>query len=374
MRVRERGARFRCDLQPARLHGLTRSSRMSVEDRVLSIRSTSPRSNAMHETQGPGSRLPSGGSAGSNGLVYAPEVHAGQLDIDTPLVRELVASQFPQWAALPLELVDSSGLVNAVYRLGTDLSVRLPLRPTTTDEVRREQVKLAALTPFLPVAIPSVEAIGSPTDAFPGEWSVHRWLDGTNPSPDALTDPRRLAMDLAAFVDAFRRIDLPDRPSVYPGERRTRASMYSMDSSTRQTIGDLDALIDTRAALASWEESLAAPYDRREVWVHSDLKPNNLLVSAEGRLLAVIDFETCGVGDPACDLFPAWYLLPANVRDEFRAALDVDDATWLRGRGRVLSQALGYLRDYRDTKPTLANSGQHAIGEVLAISRGRRPR
>ena len=100
----------------------------------------------------------------------------------------------------------------------------------------------------------------------------------------------------------------------------------------------------------------------------SDLKPNNLLVSAQGRLTAVIDFETCGVGDPACDLFPAWCLLPANVRDEFRAALDVDDVTWLRGRGRVLSRALGYSRDYKDTNPALANYARHAIGEVLAAS------
>ena len=142
--------------------------------------------------------------------------------------------------------------------------------------------------------------------------------------------------------------------------------MVSMDSSTRKAIGELDGLINTRAALASWEESLAAPYDGREVWVHSDLKPNNLLVSAKGRLTAVIDFETCGVGDPACDLFPVWYVLPANVRDEFRAALDMDDVTWLRGRGRVLSQALGYLRDYRDTNPALANLARHAIGEVLS--------
>ena len=64
-----------------------------------------------------------------------------------------------------------------------------------------------------------------------------------------------------------------------------------------------------------------------------------------------------------------WYLLPANVRDEFRAALDVDDVTWLRGRGRVLSQALGYLRDYRDTGAALASYARHAIGEVLAASR-----
>jgi aminoglycoside phosphotransferase (APT) family kinase protein len=184
-----------------------------------------------------------------------------------------------------------------------------------------------------------------------------------------LIDPRGLAKDLAAFVEAFRRIDLPDRPPVYPGEQRTRAPMDSLDSATREAIGELDGVIDTRAALASWEESLAAPYDGREVWVHSDLTPGNLLVSAEGRLTAVLDFETCGVGDPACDLFPVWYLLPANVHDEFRAALDVDDATWLRGRGRVLSQALIVLRNFKDTNPALTNHARHAIGKVLGAAR-----
>jgi aminoglycoside phosphotransferase (APT) family kinase protein len=297
------------------------------------------------------------------------EIHADQADIDTPFVRELVAGQFPQWAALPLEPVDSGGVVNAIYRLGSDLSVRLPHRPAVIGAVQREQEKLAALAPFLPVAIPSVEAIGSPTEAYPGEWSVHRWLTGTHPSPDALVDPRGLAADLAAFVDAFRRIDLPDRPPVYLGERRTRAPMVSMDSSTRTAIGELEGLIDTRAALASWEESLAAPYDGREVWVHSDLTPGNLLVSAEGRLTAVLDFESCGVGDPACDLFPVWYLLPTNVRDEFRAALDVDDATWLRGRGRVLSQALIVLSHHKDTNPAMANYAWPAVREVLAAPR-----
>ncbi|MFC9692295.1 aminoglycoside phosphotransferase family protein [Kribbella sp. NPDC056951] len=296
------------------------------------------------------------------------KVYADQADIDTPLVRELVAAQFPQWAALPLEPIDSGGLVNAIYRLGSDLSVRLPLRPSINGIVHREQAKLATLAPFLPVTIPSVEAIGTPTDAYSGEWSVHGWLAGTHPSPDALVDPRGLATDLAAFIQAFRQIDLPDRPPAYLGERRTRSPMVSMDSPTREAIHELDGLIDTRAALASWEESLAAPYDGREVWVHSDLTPGNLLVSAAGRLTAVLDFETCGVGDPACDLFPVWYLLPATVHNDFRATLDVDDATWLRGRGRVLSQALIVLQHFNDTNPALANYAQHAVDKVLTTS------
>lgn len=305
----------------------------------------------------------------SDGFVSPRKTHADQAKIDTPLVRELVATQFPQWATLPLEPVDSAGLVNAIYRLGTDLTVRLPHRPSTTDIIRREQAKLAALAPYLPVPIPSVEAIGSPTEAYPGEWSIHRWLTGTHPTPNALADPRGLATDLAAFITAFRRIDLPDRPPAYPGERRTRAPMSSMDSPTRKAINELDGLIDTHAALTSWEESLAAPYDGHEVWVHSDLTPSNLLVSAEGRLTAVLDFETSGVGDPACDLFPAWYLLPANVHEEFRTTLNVDNPTWLRARGRVLSQAAIVLQHFKNTNPALTNYARYAVSKVLAPSR-----
>jgi aminoglycoside phosphotransferase (APT) family kinase protein len=91
----------------------------------------------------------------------------------------------------------------------------------------------------------------------------------------------------------------------------------------------------------------------------------------------VIDFETCGVGDPACEMFPAWYLLPAHVRDEFRAALDVDDATWLRGRGRVLSQALAICgtsgtptRRSRTTRGTLSAKCSQLLRELTWTADG----
>lgn len=51
------------------------------------------------------------------------------------------------------------------------------------------------------------------------------------------------------------------------------------------------------------------------------------------------------------------------------ATLDVDDATWLRGRGRVLSQALIVLRHFRDTNPALTNYVRHAVDKVLATPR-----
>jgi aminoglycoside phosphotransferase (APT) family kinase protein len=100
-------------------------------------------------------------------------------------------------------------------------------------------------------------------------------------------------------------------------------------------------------------------------WIHGDLAPGNVLVT-DGRLDAVIDFGALGIGDPTVDLIVAWNLLPAVARDVFRAALGVDDTTWLRGRGWALSIALIQLPYYRITNPSLAANARHVIAEVLA--------
>jgi aminoglycoside phosphotransferase (APT) family kinase protein len=75
------------------------------------------------------------------------------------------------------------------------------------------------------------------------------------------------------------------------------------------------------------------------------------------------------VGDPACDLAVAWNFLSAATRDVFRTALQVDDATWARGRGWALSIGLIALPYYQSTNPVLANISRRAIDEVLADHR-----
>ena len=97
---------------------------------------------------------------------------------------------------------------------------------------------------------------------------------------------------------------------------------------------------------AAWEAALHAPeWDQPPVWIHGDLDARNLL-AGEGRLSAVIDWGGLGVGDPACDVMVAWKMLSADTRDIFRRALSIDDATWARSRGWVLSQALNALSYY----------------------------
>ncbi|MFD8979334.1 aminoglycoside phosphotransferase family protein [Streptomyces sp. NPDC059564] len=284
--------------------------------------------------------------------------------VDEDLVRRLVAGQFPRWAGLEVARFPSGGTVNHVYRLGGDMAVRLPRGRGGAEDVPRERDWLPRLAPRLPAAVPEVLGAGEPAEGYPWPWSVYRWMPGENPEAGALSAPGALAGDLAAFVTAMRGVTLPGAPPAHRG-----GPVAAQDAGTRAAIEALRGIpeegVDCDAATAVWEETLRAPaWDGPPVWLHADLMPGNLLVDG-GRLGAVIDFGCAGVGDPACDLFPAWNLLPAGAREVFRAAVGVDDATWTRGRGRTLSQALIALPYYRGTNEAMARNARHVIRAVL---------
>jgi len=59
----------------------------------------------------------------------------------------------------------------------------------------------------------------------------------------------------------------------------------------------------------------------------------------------VIDFGTCGVGDPACDLVPAWTMFDGAARDAFADIVGLDAATWSRACGWALWKAAIVVRD-----------------------------
>lgn len=289
------------------------------------------------------------------------KMHADEVNVDPPLVRRLLAAQFPHWAYLPIEPVPSAGTDNALFRLGDDMVVRLPRIHWATDQVEKEHGWLPRLAPLLPLAIPEPLALGRPGAGYPWRWAVHRWLVGQDATVAQIADPHQLAADLAQFVSAMWQVDLTGDPPPGRGRRLTER-----DEAARNAIDALHDTIDTAAATALWEECLRAPpWEKPLVWTHGDLIAPNLLVN-HGRLTAVIDFGCLGVADPACDLVAAWSILPAETRSHFRAALDVDDATWARGRGWAFSQALAIIPYYRRTNPGLVAVAAHIIDEILA--------
>jgi aminoglycoside phosphotransferase (APT) family kinase protein len=298
-------------------------------------------------------------------------MHADELDIDAELVHRLVSAQFPQWAHLLLEPVRPRGTDNALYRLGDDKVVRLPRREGNVGALEKECRWLPRLAPLLPLRVPFPLAIGEPAVGYPFIWAIFTFLPGRPVTEAPIADLGRAAGDLAAFIGALQRIDPAAGPR--PGRHNVGrgAPLARRDEATHAAIAGLGNTIDGDAVTAVWQGALDAPgWDGSPVWIHGDLDARNLLVE-DGRLSAVIDFGTLGVGDPAYDVMVAWKILPADVRDAFRSALAVDDATWARACGLAVSQAVIALDYYTlETNAVLVRESQRWIAEVLAESAG----
>ena len=136
----------------------------------------------------------------------------------------------------------------------------------------------------------------------------------------------------------------------------------------RYGIEHLRGEVDADAVTDAWERVLAAPdHEGQPVWFHGDLSYLNLL-ARDGTLAGVIDWGTCGVGDPSIEAVIAWSLFPADARNAYREALRFDDAAWERGKGWVLEGVFG-IAYYRETNPTLVANLVAAIERVLAEPR-----
>lgn len=288
------------------------------------------------------------------------KMHADEVETDPSLVRRLLASQFPAWATLPIGRVPSAGTDNALYRLGRDMLVRLPRIHWAVADVDKEHRWLPKLAPHLPTEVPTPLAMGGPGEGYPWPWSVYGWIDGEPPDVRALADPRQLGADVARFVRALQRIDTAGAPRAGRG-----VHLAQQDTATRNAISRLRRRTDIAAIDSAWEDALTlAPWTGPPVWIHGDLKPDNLLC-LDGRLHAVIDFGGMGIGDPAADMLIAWTLLTPDARQAYRRTLDVDADTWRRGRAWALSIALIQLPYYRHSNPSLAASARHVITDVL---------
>lgn len=259
--------------------------------------------------------------------------------IDADLVHRLVAAQFPRWKDLPVRPVASGGWDNRTFHLGDEMTVRLPSAAAYSQQVDKEHRWLPRLAPLLPLPIPAPLAMGIPAEGYPWHWSVYGWIEGETARRERIADLSRFAADLAGFLTALNRVDPIGGPVAGAHNFHRGGPLSVYDGEARQAIEALRGRVDTQAVGAVWEAALAATWQGPPVWFHGDVAWGNLLVN-NGRLSAVIDFGTSGVGDPSCDLAIAWTLFEGQSREVFRAAMAVDDATWARGRGWALWKAL----------------------------------
>lgn len=276
------------------------------------------------------------------------------IDIDTSLVERLVARQFPQWSSLAIHPVLPGGWNNRTFRMGGAFSVRLPSAERYVAQVEKEYVWLPRLMPHLPQRVPQPVALGRPDEGYPWPWAVYRWIEGEAARRECISDLPAFARDLAAFMKALWKIDASDGPP--PGRhnffRGGELAVY--DDEARRSIVILADEIDVSIVTEIWERALSSRWELQPLWVHGDVSEGNMLVD-DGRLSAVIDFGTCGTGDPSCDLVIAWTLLDPAAASIYRHELGMDDRTWERARGWCLWKALIKIVELRDDNPAEAD-------------------
>ena len=294
-------------------------------------------------------------------------LHEGELPIDETVVVSLLREQCPEWAAMPLAAA-GAGTDNVMFRLGEELLVRMPRTAGNATSLRKEREWMPRLAPGLPLRIPEPVHAGSPSGAYPLEWSVYRWIDGRAPSESSVQDWRAFGADLAAFVRALHHIDLmgatrTDDLSWYRG-----GSLGACDAWVSSSIDEVRALVggdlDVDTLERWWREALALPEPSGPlVWLHGDLRPGNLLVH-DGRLHAVIDFGALSVGAPDAEHATIWDL-PDRARQAYWDELDLDDATWTRARAWAIAVAAGGVPYYWHTYPEFVAECRARLDAIL---------
>ena len=290
---------------------------------------------------------------------------AAEVDVSEHLVRTLLLEQHPDLADLELRVL-ANGWDNVLFRLGDELTIRLPRRQMAAKLVEHEAEWLPQLAPHLPLPVPAPVRVGHPTRSYPWSWTIVPWFEGEPVGTAPLANPTHAAKQLGEFLAALHRPAPPTAPvNPYRGgplAERSEITVERMEMVARQ--------IDIESVRSSWRASVAVPaWDGVPIWIHGDLHPLNM-VQRNGELAAIIDFGDITSGDPATYLLVAWTLFDERDRVVFRLAANsparpIDDNMWERGRGWAISHALAVLANSADA-PALTAISLRALRAATA--------
>lgn len=288
------------------------------------------------------------------------------IEIDTWLVQRLVANQFPLLAHLEIYPVSNQGWDNRTFRLGTDLLVRLPSAERYAAQVHKEQRWLPYLAKRIGTKIPTVYACGIPGCGYPWDWSIYHWIEGHDIDINQryLESESEIALGLASFLCELHCVDVGGGPK--PGQHNfyRGASLHFYAKDTCHYIDSLRTYINQREVNHVWKEALSSDWTRDPVWIHGDLEASNLLLK-DGQWNAVLDFGSCAVGDPACDLVMAWTYFTDVGKKILRSSLDVDENTWQRAKGWALWKALYAMHSSKGTASESWKVGREIVEAVI---------
>ena len=286
--------------------------------------------------------------------------------INVDLVKKLIADQFPEYVHLTITSVEKQGHDNRTFRLGNDMLIRIPSAKYYSLKVPKEQELLPLLNPYLSVDIPIPIKMGNPSQEYPFNFSIYKWLEGTSANHLEFDNKslESIAVQLAKFLKELHGIHGVNGPS--PGKHNgwggDHVSVY--DEGARKQIAELSEIIDEHKAMEFWEQACKTKPNKKPVWIHGDFAIGNFLIK-NGELSGVIDFGGMAIGDPASDIVIAWTFLKDRSREIFIEAMNYDSDTWIRARGWALWKATFELCQTKDKNSSYAIKQNQIIKDVL---------
>ena len=294
-----------------------------------------------------------------------PPMHPDQLVLSQELAAQLVARLLPGADPATVRILPSSATTSTVVRIGEDLAARFPLEPSDPDAARTaleaEHEAMGEFAAVCPLPCPEPVALGTPSAEFPMPWSVQTWVPGEVADPQAIAGSDGAADDLAALLLALR--GAPTRGRRFRGPGRG-GELTAHEDWVRECLEHSRDLLPVDSLTARWERWRTLARRDPDVMSHRDLIPANLL-TADGRLVGVLDSGGYSPADPALDLVAAWHLLDAERRERLRERLGCSDLEWERGTAWAFVQAIGLVWYYVDSNPTMAALGRSTCQRLL---------
>jgi aminoglycoside phosphotransferase (APT) family kinase protein len=292
-------------------------------------------------------------------------MHDDQVHIDADVIRAMIIDQFPEYRHERIERLGVTGTVNAIFRVGSGVAARFPLRAMKpvecADKLRSEAAAMTEFARHSPFATPRPLRLGQPGALYPMPWAMQTWIEGDLVTPNRLATSSAFARDIANLIASLRAADTQGRH--FDGQGRG-GNLPDHDDWMEVCFTNSEALLDVARLRRLWARLRELPRSGPDVMSHRDLIPANLLVRGE-RLVGVLDAGNFGPADPALDLVAAWHLLDRDRREIVRSHLGSGDLEWARGAAWAFQQAMGLVWYYERTHPSMSALGRNTICRLL---------
>ena len=221
--------------------------------------------------------------------------------ISRSLARTLLEAQAPELAHLEIgERFDGWDMV--VFRLGSELSLRLPRVAAAVAPLERENRLLSTVGAGWTFPHPRVVATGGAQGEYPWPWAVVTWLPGGTADTVPLRDDAG-----GAVGAALAQVHLPAPAEAWVNPEQS-IPLAAREENLEWALGLLAPAegptgerLSVAAAREVWREALAAPGPTEEVWSHADPHGSNLL-SVDGNFGGIIDWGKMARCERAVDL------------------------------------------------------------------------